>query len=654
MKKPKLKGLSFLLITCLSINCIAQSRQTFSELPLFENGKHGYACYRIPAIIKAPNGDLLAFSEGRINGCADFGNVDIVLKISDDNGLNWTKQEVVADFGELQAGNPAPVVDMLDPNFPDGRIFLFYNTGTNNEHEVRKGNGLREILFITSEDNGQTWSSPTNITHLVHRPNHPPKYSFPNDWRSYANTPGHAIQLKTGERKGRIFIPANHSEGDPSGNFDEYKAHAYYSDDHGKTWKLSPSIDIPSSNESIAVQLSNGKILQNIRQQNGKDKCRIIALSSDGGSSWDTTFLDKKLPDPVCQASIIDYTTPLGQQVLLFSNPNSQDSREKMTVRVSFDDGKSWLLSREIRSGESAYSDLVIQADQHIGLLYEHGNDGGIHYANFNWEWLINSKNHTDNRWVKKLVSNDLAKGHEFKLAPPMLEYEEMLFEDKTSVKAKLDYPGVTIHYTLNGENPTNQSPILTNSLTLSESAILKIKAYHDKCQSSDVISAKFLKVGKKLNVKHAEFKDQPHKNYPGNGAISLFDHQKGTSNFQEKKWSGFNGSNCEIKVELAEPIDINRISVSYLSDLGAWIFPPSGVEIHTSKNGQIYSKVYGSNFPAPEDKTEKKLDFLNLDIGSQKTKYFKIIIKNFGLLPEWHDGKGTPAWLFIDEILIF
>lgn len=275
----------FLLTICLSITSNAQNRQYFSEIPLFENGKIGYACYRIPAIIKAPNGDLLAFAEGRVNGCSDFGNVDIVLRKSSDNGMTWSNQTVVAENGKLQAGNPAPVVDLLNPDFPDGRIFLFYNTGNNFEHEVRKGNGLREVWYMTSENNGETWSKPVNITTRVHRPNYPPQYSFSEDWRSYANTPGHALQLTKGKYKGRIFIPANHSAGTPQGNFNEYCAHAFYSDDHGTTWHLSENVNIPSSNESIAVQLSDGRVLQNIREQNGDSKSRITTLSSDGGAT---------------------------------------------------------------------------------------------------------------------------------------------------------------------------------------------------------------------------------------------------------------------------------------------------------------------------------------------------------------------------------
>lgn len=219
-----------------------------TETVVYENGEDGYQCYRIPAIVKAPNGDLLAFAEARRKDCGDFGDVDIVLKRSRDNGKSWGPPELVIDFGDDQAGNPAPVFDLTDPPYPKGRLFLFYNTGTEHEADVRKGKAIREVWYKTSSDFGKNWSDPVNITVQVSRPNAPlvnPAYRFKEDWRSYANTPGHALQIQNGPYKGRLFVAANHSEGSPQENSRDYIAHAFYSDDHGKTFKLSPNLDYP-------------------------------------------------------------------------------------------------------------------------------------------------------------------------------------------------------------------------------------------------------------------------------------------------------------------------------------------------------------------------------------------------------------------------
>ncbi len=121
---------------------------------MFANGIGGYACYRIPAVIKLPNSDLLAFAEGRVASCDDFGNIDIVMRRSTDNGVSWGAQQVVAQNGAVQAGNPGVVVDTLDPSAPNGRIWLVYNTSSHSESQVRAGTGVREVFATSSANNG--------------------------------------------------------------------------------------------------------------------------------------------------------------------------------------------------------------------------------------------------------------------------------------------------------------------------------------------------------------------------------------------------------------------------------------------------------------------------------------------------------------------
>ena len=187
-----------LLLTLLIVN--GQQK----EVPVFISGQDGYKSFRIPAIIRLPDGKLIAFCEGRVNGPGDFGNNDIVMKSSYDNGVTWSPVQVVADLGNLQLCNPAPVIDMTDPSFPDGRIFLFYNSGNNDEGEILKGNGIKYCVYKTSVDGGITWSSPVDITSQVHRPYKPsidPEFNFREEWIYYSNTPGHALKIHSGKYK---------------------------------------------------------------------------------------------------------------------------------------------------------------------------------------------------------------------------------------------------------------------------------------------------------------------------------------------------------------------------------------------------------------------------------------------------------------------
>jgi len=385
---------SFIILIFLFLKINAKAQQT--NVPVFISGTEGHKSYRIPAIIQLPQGDLLAFAEGRVNGSNDFGDINIVMKRSNDQGKTWSPITTIVDYNNLQAGNPAPIVDLLDTKYPKGRIFLFYNTGNNNEGEVRKGNGLREVWYKTSIDEGKSWSEPVNITAQVHKPNQPstnPSYNFKEDWRHYANTPGHAMQFTSLPYKGRIYIAANHSEGKPQKNDDDYFAHGFYTDDHGKSFKLSENVNLPGSNECSAAELSKGRLMLNARNQKGDIRARIVAISNNGGETWDRVYFDKNLPDPVCEGTILNIGTRKGKNIIAFCNAADPKERNNLTLRISKDDGLSWSLSYLIdknpeikKSDFTAYSDLVRISKHLIGVLYEKDNYSQIVFTVIKWK----------------------------------------------------------------------------------------------------------------------------------------------------------------------------------------------------------------------------------------------------------------------------
>ena len=387
---------SLLIYLLFSITGITIVQAQTTGVPVFVSGTEGYKTFRIPAIIKAPNGDLLAFCEGRVNGAGDFGNVKVVLKRSGDNGKTWSGLQVVASNDTLQKDNSAPVVDMSDPAYPKGRIFLFYNTGNVSEAKLRRGLGVREVWYKTSVNNGKSWSEAVNITLQVHKPKQPnfnKDYNFVEDWRSYANTPGHAIQLVAGKYKNRIYVAANHSAGAPQKRYADGRAFGYYTDDHGKTFKISDDVPMPGGNEVMATELSDSRVMLNARNQLGNVKARIVAISKNGGKSWDTTYFDRQLPDPVCQGSILNIGQKHGKSILAFCNNADTTSRDNLTLRISYDEGKTWPFSKVIakspdgyKGDYTAYSDLVKLSASEIGVFYERDNYKQLVFTIINWK----------------------------------------------------------------------------------------------------------------------------------------------------------------------------------------------------------------------------------------------------------------------------
>ena len=380
----------FSLLLLLHFSLHAQEK-----ISVFTGGQEGHATYRIPAILHLPNGDLLAFAEGRVKGSDDFGDINLVMKRSSDRGQSWSSLQTLVDYNSLQAGNPAPLVDLLDPAHPQGVVFLFYNTGNNHEYEVRQNQGIREVWVIKSYDLGQTWTVPENITGQVHRPNHPsanPSYTFPEDWRHYANTPGHALQFQEGKYKGRLYVAANHSTGNPQERFREYRAHGFYTDDHGKSYQLSESLTFPGSNEATAAPLSQDRLLMSVRNQEGTVRQRILAYSSDGGATWEEEYFEAQLPDPVCQGSLLAIGSEQGKTILAHANAADPKDRNHLTVKLSWDEGRTWPTSIPIeatttskKSSWASYSDLVQLNSKTLGILYERDNYQEIVFYGFSW-----------------------------------------------------------------------------------------------------------------------------------------------------------------------------------------------------------------------------------------------------------------------------
>lgn len=118
-----------------------------------------------------------------------------------------------------------------------------------------------------------------------------------------------------------------------------------------------------------AAELSNNGLMMNSRNQTGK--YRVVSLSSNGGETWDTTYIDYNLPDPVCEGSLLNIGTKNKKSVLAFCNNVSQHNRDSLTLHISFDEGKTWQKKFLIEPKNTAYSDIVKLSKNTIGVLYE-------------------------------------------------------------------------------------------------------------------------------------------------------------------------------------------------------------------------------------------------------------------------------------------
>jgi sialidase-1 len=339
-------------------SCFGAEAKTVS---VFRAGQNGYHTYRIPVIVRAKSGDLLAFAEGRKNSGADHGDIDIVMKRSSDEGKTWGPLQLVQDEdtdpkAKVWIGNPTPVVDQTDPEHP-GRICLAFTRSN------------AKMFVTSSDDNGKTWAKRRDISAETVKP----------AWDWCAAGPVHGIQLERGPHAGRIVIPCDHQI-KSSGS---WGVHLVYSDDHGTTWKLG-AVDTHAAddplhpNECVAVELADGRVYVNAREHNGSDPAtRTIAYSSDGGETFDAPFAaEPNITSPVVQNSLVRLTLAEPgdrQNVLVYCGPGHATERRDLTMLVSYDEGKTWQRKTVIHAGPAAYSDLVKLNDEHVGVLFEAG-----------------------------------------------------------------------------------------------------------------------------------------------------------------------------------------------------------------------------------------------------------------------------------------
>jgi len=351
------------VVAISSVSLVAAENETVQKTVVWKAGQDGYHTYRIPSLMVAADGNLLAFAEGRRAGRSDTGAIDLVMKRSTDGGSTWGDQMVVWKDEGNTCGNPCPVLDETT-----GRIHLLLtkNLGSDHESAIKKktSKSTRTVWVCHSDDHGKSWSQPTEITSSVKDP----------DWGWYATGPGVGIQIQHGTHQGRLVIPCDHSYTKDGVIGAGKGSHIVYSDDHGNTWQLGGLIR-PEMNECQVVEIDDsGTLLIDMRSYRGKG-CRAQATSTDGGQTWSTLVDAQQRVAPVCQASILRASWPETDKagVLVFSSPRNPKSRLNLTLLASFDQGTTWDWQYVLHEKASAYSCLTVRPNGDVACLAEIG-----------------------------------------------------------------------------------------------------------------------------------------------------------------------------------------------------------------------------------------------------------------------------------------
>lgn len=330
------------LIFLITVNIqFSQNQFDYTDLFNAENNPE-VSCYRIPSIITATNGDLIAAIDERVPSCGDLKwsrDINIVIRKSSDNGKTWGKIEKIIDYPLGQsASDPSMILDKQT-----NTIFLFYNY-----MDLDNQKDIYYLKYISSNDNGKSWSKPVDITNQISKEN------WKNDFKFI--TSGRGIQTKKGTL---LHCLVNLQKG----------THVFGSNDNGKTWFITETPTSPGD-ESKIVELNDGSWMVNSRVN--KLGYRYSHVSNDDGKTW-ISKKEESIIDPGCNGSLIRYSHG-EKNLLLLTNINNKKERKEIVLRYSIDEGKSWSNPKIIYNGEAAYSSMTVMENGNLGLFFEMDN----------------------------------------------------------------------------------------------------------------------------------------------------------------------------------------------------------------------------------------------------------------------------------------
>ena len=351
---------------------------------LLQPGDYNSMNYRIPAVITAKDGSIVAVTDKRKYNEGDLPqDIDIVCNRSTDGGHTWSEPYTIA----LGTGVNHGFGDCALAWSNDDNSLIAAFVGGVGLWNSTPSNPIRSYIS-KSYDNGQTWTEPEDITHFIFGDNC--VISEHQSWRASFFGSGNGLRTSTG----RIMFVAAIREGSAQ----SLNNYAVYSDDNGVTWHVSGRASV-GGDEAKVTELVDGRILMSIRHGGN----RWYNISEDDGETWQpTTSTWYDITAPACNGDLIRYTSENqghDKNRLLHSVPYG-NNREKVTVYVSYDEGETWPVSKCIVPYSSAYSSLCVLPDGTIGLYVEEAYAGASGYStvfyNFSLEWLTDGNDTFD------------------------------------------------------------------------------------------------------------------------------------------------------------------------------------------------------------------------------------------------------------------
>ena len=282
--------------------------------------------------------------------------------------------------------------------------------------------------------------------------------------------------------------------------------------------------------------------------------------------------------------------------------------------------------------------------------------NGAIHEQLFNLNddpWEINNlieleQHQFQKEKLKHLLLEELVANKDDYLSPKF-EVEYTSLQEAAKINILNAFPDLPIHYTTNGSEPTLQSKAFEGILRFDSSVQIKAQGFWQGQAIGQAIATEVPKINDLAGI---TWNTEPAERYAARGKYSLVDGLKGSNQFRDGRWLGFQEEDLEVTLELSHLKTLKAVNVSLLQHVDDWIFYPKKVSILASNDGKSYRKLINHQYDIKPD--SKGIDQSSLIWNSKegvKAKFIKIQFENQGTCPDWHKGAGGKAWLFLDEI---
>jgi hypothetical protein len=257
------------------------------------------------------------------------------------------------------------------------------------------------------------------------------------------------------------------------------------------------------------------------------------------------------------------------------------------------------------------------------------------------------------NKKVKIIIGDNLD-AEIIKLTSPIIDQDSAIIVTSLDVVVKHFLKGAVVRYTTDGSDPDSlTSPIYTKKLRFNKNTILKTKAFKPGWTSSDMVQKTFYK--SEIHPDSIYFVTNPDTKYPGTGAKTLIDYELGEKNFSNGKWLAYKDATMKFVIGFKQARPLQEAHFNAFVDNGSYIFPILSIMIEGSNDGKEFKKLNEAKFPSLKETDvvrENKSFSCSIPAGASY-KYYRFTLLNLKKLPTWHPGKGTPGWIFVDELFL-